>query len=438
MACSASKTPLLRTVASRGFAATRRNAEIQTTKLQNSLVVASVEANTPLSTVSIIFRAGARCETYDQLGASHVIRASAALSTANSTGFSIVNNLAYVGANLSSTSDREVLGYTVDLKRDELEEGLTALVDVSAHQLFKPWELSDVRPRVVYEKKRQADDVRAVDLLHGAGFQSGLGNSLWCTKKNVGRLSQSVLQNYVATNLTSSRAAVVGIGIDHQLLLGVAKHLDLQIGSEAVNASKWSSGDLRVNKPGDWASVAIGVQGASLANQKEALAFGVLQQIAGTGSNIKGGEANGALGKVISAAVGNNQFGFTALNASYADNGVFGVVLVAQASEIGKAVDATVKALKSGSVSSTDLARGKEQLKLALLEDIETSSGLIAHLGQQALLTGTVQNPAEIIAAIDGLSSADVNAAAKKVATGKWSVGAVGNLGKVPYANQLN
>lgn len=75
-----------------------------------------------------------------------------------------------------------------------------------------------------------------------------------------------------------------------------------------------------------------------------------------------------------------------------------------------QAVDATVKALKSGSVSSADLARGKEQLKLALLEAIETSAGLVANIGQQALLTGTVQNPAEIAAAIDALTSADVNA----------------------------
>lgn len=270
------------------------------------------------------------------MGASHVIRASAASSTANSTGFSIVHNLAYVGGNLSSTSDREVLGYSVDLKRDDLETGLKALVDVSAHQVFKPWELAQVRPRVIYETKRQSNDVRAVDLLHGAGFRSELGNSLWCTETNAGRLSQSALQSYLAANVNSSRAAVVGVGIDHQLLLGVAKHLALETGASNVTASKWTSADLRVDEPGNWTSVAIGVQGASLANQKEALAFGVLQQIAGTGTNIKGGEANGALGKVISGAVGNNPFGFTALNASYADNGLFGVVLVTQAADAGK------------------------------------------------------------------------------------------------------
>lgn len=68
-----------------------------------------------------------------------------------------------------------------------------------------------------------------------------------------------------------------------------------------------------------------------------------------------------------------------------------------------QAVDAAVKALKAGSVSSADLARGKEQLKLALLEEVETSSGLVANLGQQALLTGFVPNPAEVVAAIDAL-----------------------------------
>lgn len=75
-----------------------------------------------------------------------------------------------------------------------------------------------------------------------------------------------------------------------------------------------------------------------------------------------------------------------------------------------KAVDAAVKALKSGSVSSGDLARAKEQLKTAILVELESTNGILSDIGQQAVLTGTVQSPAEVIAAIDALTSSDVNA----------------------------
>lgn len=265
-----------------------------------------------------------------------MIRASASLSNANATGFGVVRNLAYVGGNLSASTDRELLAYSVDINRSDLATGLEHLVNASVHQVFKPWELETVFKRVSYETKRRSNDIRAVEALHRALFRSELGNSLYCSTKSVSRFSPNILNDYVSTNLTASRAAVVGVGVDHQLLVGIAKHLELEVGQSGVTASKTNTGDVRIDKAGNWTTVALGTQGASWANQKEALAFAVLQQIAGTGSNIKGGEANGALGKVLSGVLGNSAFGFTALNASYSDNGLFGVLLVTEANQSGK------------------------------------------------------------------------------------------------------
>lgn len=125
-----------------------------------------------------------------------------------------------------------------------------------------------------------------------------------------------------------------------------------------------------------------------------------------------------------------------------------------------QAIDAAVKALKQGSVSNADLTRAKEQLKAAVLHELDAGSRLVSDIGAQAVLLGNVQSAAQIVAAIDAVSDADVNAvstenrephclelnicfvfrsqAAKKVASGKWSVGAVGNLANVPHINQLN
>lgn len=289
-----------------------------------------------------ITSAGSRCENYDQLGASHVVRASAALTNANSTGFALVRNLGQIGGNLSASSDRETLSYSVDLNRNELETGLKYLLDASTQQQFREWDLGKVAERVIYETKRQPDAVRAVELLHSAAFHGELGNSLFCSKKSAKKFKSNDLQDFVNANCTASRAAVVGVGIDHDLLLAVAKHLNLEAGAANVAPSKFNVGDVRKNKLGNWATVAIGTQGAALSNQKEAIAFAVLQQIAGTGVNIQNGSPSGALGKVLGNTLGNSQFGFTTLNASYSDNGLFGVVLVAEANEIGK-VKARIK-----------------------------------------------------------------------------------------------
>lgn len=285
----------------------------------------------------IIYRAGSRYESYDNLGITHVLRVAASLSNKSSSAFGLMRNLQQIGSNLSVSSDRELIEYNVTLTRNNLDTGLKYLQDAATRPIFKPWELADLTSSIKGDLARVTPQVRAVDLLHRAAFRSQLGNSIFCAKYNVGRISPESLQHYVATNYRASRAAVVGVGVDHQLLCGFAKSLNLDSGTATDAPSSISGGsDLRVDKAGEWAHVAVGTQGGAWSNAKEALAFAVLQQVAGSGAYAKRGNVNGALGKVVSGAIGNQQFGFTALNASYSDNGLFGFVLSADAKNAGK------------------------------------------------------------------------------------------------------
>lgn len=271
------------------------------------------------------------------MGATHVIRASAGLTNKKSTSFGVTRNIQQTGGSLSCSTDREVIEYNLELTRDQLDNGLHFLNDVSTQQIFKPWELADTVGHIKGDLARVSPQVRAVDLLHRAAFHGELGNSLFCAKHHVGKLSPETLQHYISTNYTNGRAAVVGIGIDHQVLVGFAKTLHLENGSDAPAPAKYQGfGELRVDKAGDLAHVAIATQGSSLANQKEALAFAVLQQVAGTVAAAKRGCVNGALGKVVSSAIGNSPFGFSAFNVSYSDNGLFGFVLSADSKNVGK------------------------------------------------------------------------------------------------------
>lgn len=103
-----------------------------------------------------------------------------------------------------------------------------------------------------------------------------------------------------------------------------------------------------------------------------------------------------------------------------------------------QAVEAGVKALKSGSISDDDVTRGKEALKAAVAFALETESGLVDVLGQQAAVLGSVQGLDATCSAIDSVSASDVKSVARKIAGQKVSVGAVGNLAHVPRVNQLN
>lgn len=439
MASAVSKTPLLRAAAARGFAAQaqaaaagRGSAEPQCTTLPNKLVVASADANAPVARVSIAFRAGSRNETADNLGASHVLRASAGLSTKTATSFGIMRNLQQIGGSLTVTSDRELIQYTVAVTKDELETGLKYLEAAVTGQTFKPWEVNDLAPLIKAEITRVPKEVRAVENLHKAAFHTGLGNSIFCPKYNIGKISSETLQHYYSANCTTNRAAVAALGVDHQLLVGFAQSLNLESGAGGENKSTFNSSEIRKEKGGNTAAVAIATQGAGWSNLKECLAYIVLQYAAGCGPVTKRGANNGAITKQLGNVAA------SALCPTYSDNGLFGFVVAGDAKEVGNAVETGVKALRSLNVTDADVARGKIGALTWVLDYLECQSTLAFDLGEQAALTGQIYKKGEIAAAINDVSASDVQAAARKVASGKLAIGAVGNLRSVPYLCNLN
>jgi ubiquinol-cytochrome c reductase core subunit 2 len=445
MACTASKKfLLLRSVAARGFsaqpcaaAAASRGSDPQVSTLPNKLVVATAESSSPITRISIAFRAGARNETYESRGASHMIRICAGLSTKNATGFGITRRTQQIGGALTCTSDREVISYTIDVSRNNTAEALKILQDAVTGQLFKPWELSDNLPRVKVEIANLSDEVKAVELLHRAAYRTGLGNSLYCPSYNVGKLSSETLQHYFATNFTTNRCAVVGVNVDHKVLSDYAAGLGLESGAGTSNECKYRGGtDERLETGGSRTAVAVATNGGSFATEKEALAFAVLQMAGGCSPSTKRGALNGALTRVIQVAAPN--VAAVTLNASYSDNGLFGFVASGPSKEIGQAIETGVKTLKTCSPAPEDISRGRANLKARCAFLLETDAGVVEALGQQSVKLGQVWSLKKCWEAIDAVSDADVLAVAKKLAKEKVTVAAVGNLDNVPYASDLN
>lgn len=73
-------------------------------------------------------------------------------------------------------------------------------------------------------------------------------------------------------------------------------------------------------------------------------------------------------------------------------------------------VDAAVKQLRSGTLSSTDVARGRAQLKAAILYNQESNSTLAEEIGTQAVLLGSVLSGPAIVSAVNSVTDAEVNA----------------------------
>ncbi|KAG8233851.1 hypothetical protein J437_LFUL006874 [Ladona fulva] len=461
MASTVTKAPCLRSVWRKQHYATAAAAPavkssynkpsfqpVKASVLPNKVVVAGAESVSPVSRVSIIFRAGSRFENYDNLGCTHTLRIAAGLGTEHFTHFGIRRTIQQAGGNLTCTTGRETITYTLEMTKDKIEDHLKILEEVACRQQFKPWEVSDNLPRLKLELASRSPQVWAVELLHHAAFRKGLGNSVYCPKHMVGKHNPELLKHYVNGHFTGERASVVGMGVDVPLLQNMASGLSLQSGggSNSSEPSKFYSAEVRRYTSSPFAVVAVAGQAAGLKTGKDALAFAVLQRALGIGPLVKWGcgSQNNPLTQKVQAADPNASA--SALSLSYSDVGLFGFILAAPAESAGKAVEAGVQALKAAdSIGDAELARGKAQLLSTLLMAFESGQSMVEELGLQAALfasrsgdsTLPMSAPSQVKAAIDGLSSADVKAVAKKIASGKLAMAAVGNLCEVPYLDQL-
>ncbi|XP_023168398.1 cytochrome b-c1 complex subunit 2, mitochondrial [Drosophila hydei] len=440
MACNASKTHLLRSIAKRGYATCPRlvgdTSPIAVKVLENKLVVATAEASVPVSRVSIVLRAGSRYEAYDTQGASHLLRLAGNLSTERSSAFAITRHIQQVGGSLTTWGDRELVGYTVETTTDNVETGLRYLQDL-LQPTFKPWEVKDNAKTLYNQLDAVSKEERAIELAHKAAFRNGLGNSIYIPRFQLGKISSESLLHYVASTFNASTAAVVGVGVENNLLSGFAQNLIFPSGGGASKSNNnYYGGDARKDTAGHRAVVAVVGEGGVASNQNEALAFAILRQALGGGAATKRGKSAGAFGEAVSCA-GDAPVSYQAINKTYLDAGLFGFVASADSKNIGKAVEFLVRALKSGTVSDKDVARGKALLKARAISNYSSDSGLIKQIGRQAALTRNVLEADALVAAIDSVSLQQVQAAAKKVAGSKLSVGAIGNLANVPYASDL-
>jgi len=446
MASRIVKSPAVQATAKRQFAAQASVAKtdrelvksepLKVSTLSNGLTIASIENHSPVTTLGVVIKAGSRNETYDNAGVSHALRVASGLATKKNTAFGMVRNLQQVGGNMSCTQGREHTLYAVQTTRDVSDIGLEYLTDSVSNSLYKPWEVQRTLPRMKLELATRSPATQAMELLHEAAFRSGLGNSLYCPSSKVGSHGTAAINQFTAKHFTAGRTALLGVGISHSSLTKLAELLKLESGTGPSNvATKFSAGELRSETGGGMAYVALGSQTGGAVNVAEAMSNLLLQRILGTGSNVKYGVGSGSLSQAAANAGGN--VAASGICQMYSDAGLIGALIVSEAGSAGKAVSAVVSALRSASVTDQQVAGAKNQLLADLYTLLENPLDLIENMGAQALVSGDVMPLEKYPEIIKGISTADVQAAAKKLAGSKLAMGAVGNLSSVPYLDSL-
>jgi len=173
-----------------------------------------------------------------------------------------------------------------------------------------------------------------------------------------------------------------------------------------------------------------------MGNVAECVAAMLLQRVLGMGSHIKYSSGQGKLAQAAAAA-GSGNLSVASIGQMYSDAGLLGALVICEGASAGKVVGAVAAALRSVSVTDEEVEAAKKNMLSDAYTMLESPLNLIENIGSQVLLSGDVMPAEKIPELIAGLTTADVQAAAKKLSAAKFSMGAVGNLSTVPYVESL-
>lgn len=442
MASRLAKTPFLQ--AKRQFAAQAAVAakqvelgsatdQVQTSKVQSGLTVVSCNTGSPLTTVGVLVKAGSRFETYDNLGSSHAFKNSIGLSTKSHSAFGVNKNVQQMGSQIAAKSGREYLIFSSQILTPKVDAVCDYLLSTVANPAFKKWELPDVGRRVGIDIEDMDPAVKASELLHKAAFREGLGNSLYSPPHMVGKHGPNTLGAFHQKHFTSERACLFAVGgVEHNHLVKIAEALDLGKGAgPGALAAKYYAGEQRLDTAGKIAYISLAgdCTGSSM---KEMIAGDLLQKILGVGPRFKYGVGAGQLQKVVGGA------NVSSINHGYTDACLIGAAIKCDAASAGEVVSKVAAALRSVSVTDAEVKAAKKALSIELTETMlnqNMRSEIVAACATHGFLDFMTEKG--LLDAVSQATVADVQAVAKKLSNSKFSMGAVGNLGTVPYLDTL-
>jgi len=425
----------------RGFASqvatvpSTASAKPQSTQLPSGVTVHSLDNGSAVSSVAVLVKAGSRHETSDTLGVNHALRMAAGLTTAKATSFSACRSIQQAGAKVDVASSREYTLYVSQAPRTAVGEVLEYVCGFIDSPAFKPWDIGDhVIPRLVESVANVDQFTLANELLHKAAFRGGLGNSLYSPSYMVGSHNPTMLREFHEKNYTADRMVVLGLNVDHEQAVSCGELLTMGKGSGvSTGPSQFHAGqELRLPSAEQTAILAVATSASSAANVKDAVATRLLQYVLGLGPKVKRGMGHGQLHKALSKF----NASVSSLNYSYSDAGLLGAMIACESQVAGQALESVVAALRSINVTEEELAAAKRAITIDL-EDASPAATVETMAVNLSLGAKEVIAPAQMVNMFDSVSLADIQAVAKKLQAAKFSMGACGGLGEVPYIDQL-
>ena len=402
-----------------GVAPHARN--IRRTRLPNGLLVLT-ESIPHVRSVSmgVWIDSGSRDEPLAHNGLSHFVEHMLFKGTTSRSAQQFAREADAIGGNLDAFTGKESICFNIKVLDENVVPALDLLTDLVLHPTFTPEDIAREQGVILEEIKMDEDNPDY--LVHETftqNFWKGhpLGRPILGTVKSVSSFTQQIVFDFYAGRFTPRNLVFSAAGhLDHDSFVAqVAEHFSslaassdtpfTRVPAPATNAHI----TLKRKKSLEQVQLCLGVP-APPVDSSDRYAVYLLNTMLGGGMSSR-------LFQTIREDRGLAYSIYSETN-PFRDTGCLAIYAGTSAEKTPEVLRLTIeelRRLKEAPVPEAELKRAKDQLKSNIVLGLESSSSRMANLARQQMYFGRFFSVDEIVAEVDGVDAAAVQALAQQL-----------------------
>ena len=406
---------------------------VEITNISNGLtVITDPMPQLETAALGVWVNTGARNETKEVSGISHLLEHMAFKGTATRSARDIAEQIEAVGGYLNAYTSREQTAFHARILKADTALALDLLSDILLAPSFEQSELERERQVVLQElgQARDTPDDIIFDHLQGVIYpDQPLGRAILGEEKTVAHFTQANLRDYMKTNYRAGGMTLVASGaVTHRQILQLVEEKFSGLKSGAPDApvpARYIGGDFREIEDLEQAHFTCAVPGVANDDPDYYAAQVYITALGGGMSSRLFQEAREKRGLCYS---------IYAFSQSFQDGGVLGVYAGTgeqEAAQIAGVIAGEMEAM-AHDASEGEVRRAKAQLKSSVLMGLERPASRAEQIAGNIFAYGRVVTPEEIVRKLDAVDVEAVRAfAARVMACSNPSIAALGPVGKL-------
>ena len=401
---------------------------VEVTTLKSGIsVVTDTMPHLETASLGVWVASGSRDERHDENGISHLLEHMAFKGTRRRSARQIAEEIEAVGGDLNAATSAETTAYYARVLKADVPLALDVLADILSDPTFDREELAREQSVIVQEIGAVADtpDDLIFEYLNAIAFpDQPLGRSILGTAKTVRSFHDGTLRDYLGRHYRAPDIVVAAAGaVDHAAVVADVEQRFASFtgpASPLPEPAKFGGGSHIEKRELEQVHIAMALPGVAVTDPT----LYSLQVFA----NIVGGGMSSRLFQEARERRG-LCYSIYSFHMPYSDIGMFGLYAGTDAADTSELMRVIVGEIAGAAdtISETEIARAKAQMKAGLLMALESSGARIDQLARQMITRGRPMTVEELVEKVEAVTVESARTAGRAlIARGKMATAVIG------------